>query len=126
MSNHRSYISILLLTIDMLRLYSTSSVIQCTPSQEQTSTVYESFKQACKLLENHQLEQAIRTFKEVQKKNPSVSQAYYNCGIAYHLLNDLDSALTQFQKACEQNPLYVKAYVQAGLLCAKRTKSSKL
>lgn len=123
--NHLPYRASLVLVLSMLPLYMALTDKQCHAnhtSGEQSGNVNEIFIDACKLLENHQPEKAITKFKEVQKKSPSLSQAYYNCGIAYRQLNNIDCALTQFQKAFEHNPSYVKAYTQAGLLYVKQNK----
>lgn len=53
---------------------------------------------------------AIQFFKEAIKLDPKAEKYYYDMGLSYRSLGDIDKALESFQKATQIKPDYVEAY----------------
>lgn len=88
----------------------------CIEPINKSEYAHEIFDRACTLFQENKLEEAIINFKKVQHSAPSITQAYYNCGMAYLLLKNPACAIKEFEAAIAHNPAYTKAYVQTGLV----------
>ena len=69
---------------------------------------------------NDMLNEAIDTYKQIEKINPSFASSYYNIGYIYlELLNISDKAIPYFTKAINADPSYYKAVYNRGLAYEK-------
>lgn len=63
---------------------------------------------------------AIRDFDAALRINPAYARAYYNRGLAYNRLNQLEKALADFNQVIALEPKYVDAYNSRGSLHLSR------
>jgi len=69
---------------------------------------------------NDMLNEAINTYKQIEKVDPSFASSYYNIGYIYlELLNISDQAIPYFTKAINADPNYYKAVYNRGLAYEK-------
>jgi tetratricopeptide (TPR) repeat protein len=62
-----------------------------------------------------QSQEALDIYREINIKNPSYEDAYYNAGIIYLELDSLDKAYLQFDMLVKTSPIYIMGYYQRGL-----------
>jgi tetratricopeptide (TPR) repeat protein len=70
----------------------------------------ENFVNATKLFKESNYQEAIKYFKLVVEELPDYAEAYYNLGLSYFKLDDIDNALAAFKKTMEFNPNLDAAY----------------
>lgn len=58
---------------------------------------------------NQKFDEAIKEFKKVIKLEPSNIDAYYNAGLAYEALNNVESAREYYEKTLALDATHVRA-----------------
>ncbi len=81
---------------------------------ETTTTIY--LIQGLCLFENHQFEEAVRSYDFAIQSDPSLSHAYFNRGQAYYCLLNLEKAQADFNHAIELDPANPAFYKSRGLV----------
>jgi tetratricopeptide (TPR) repeat protein len=60
-------------------------------------------------------DKAFETYRDIVRRNPDYSYAYFDMGVMYLEQDSLDKAYTHFDIATKTDPLFVKAYYYRGL-----------
>ncbi len=68
------------------------------------------------LMQQQQWKRAVAAFKQAISLDPRYERAFYNLGISYRKLNDLNAAESAYRSAVEINPYYNEAWFNLGLL----------
>ncbi|MFQ3305049.1 MAG: tetratricopeptide (TPR) repeat protein [Polaribacter sp.] len=76
------------------------------------------FVSANEMYKNGSFEEAIKTYKEIEKLDAVSSELYYNLGNAYYKLNKVGPTIFYYEKALNLNPLNTD--VKNNLVFAKR------
>ena len=58
---------------------------------------------------------AITNFKKAIRINPNVPNIYYNLGLAYHHIGNMDDAIESYKKAIDLKPDYDEAFCNMGM-----------
>ena len=68
---------------------------------------------------------AIKYYKEVVKIDPSIVFAYYNLGLIYEKLGNIEIAKKYYQRAINLDPLFVHSYTNLGIIFQKEGAKEK-
>ena len=67
-----------------------------------------------------QYQKAIINFNKAIRINPYIPDIYYNLGLAYHHIGNLDNAIENYQKAISLKPDYDEAFCNMGMSLNKK------
>lgn len=65
-------------------------------------------------------ESAIKRYNEALKINPRSAKAYYNRGLVWDYMNEIDKAIADYTKALEINKEFIDAYFNRGITLHKK------
>ena len=94
----------------------TAGVLTITQSAKVPSDVRSDYEKATRLLEESKYEPGIALMLQVAEREPALTAAHLNLGVAYARLGDLDHAEASLQRAIELNPKHPAAWNELGLV----------
>jgi tetratricopeptide (TPR) repeat protein len=98
------------------------TITQSVPVTEEIRTDYDA---AVRMLEESLYEPAIGLLLQLTEKEPALTAAYINLGIAYERVGDLEHAESSLNKALELNPRHPAAYNELGMVQRRKGEFEK-
>ena len=98
------------------------TITQSVPVTDEVRADYEA---AVRLLEEARYEPGIALLREVTEREPALTPAHIDLGIAYALTGNLDQAEASLHKALELNPQHPAAYNELGLVQRRKGQFSE-
>jgi tetratricopeptide (TPR) repeat protein len=77
------------------------------------------YLKAAQAVEQQHWQEAEKIYQQILVQQPS-SQAHNDLGVVYYQQNQLDKAFQQYTHAIETQPVYINAFLNRGLISAKR------
>jgi tetratricopeptide (TPR) repeat protein len=93
-----------------------AGVLTMTQSVRVSADVRSDYEDAVRSLMQERYDHGIELLLKVTAKEPTLTAAHINLGIAYARLGDLDHAEASLQRALELNPKHPAAYNELGLV----------
>ena len=82
--------------------------------------IKEIFSLALKNLKIKNFKIAINQYKKILKTNPNISLVYYNLGLIYEQLEEIETSKKNYEKSIKIDPLFFYSYNNLGILFQKQ------
>ena len=104
----------------LINLYHQGEFLQILEKEKQFESLYQDSIEVLNIFGSTNLalkncKRAIINFNKAIKINPNISTIYYNLGLAYHHIGNMDDAIVNYKKAIDLKPDYDEALNNMGM-----------